>query len=558
MNIQTEKTKAAGTGNAGSQEKQGSRSTLRRPSFWSSLGAHRLKRGALLYWAGLFTLSAAVVHCIAVLKAWPPSALLGVLLGVLLVMLVLVQAAVAVTAMAVPARRLLLIAGLIELAGILLWLAAHTVGLPDGVALWRAETLEVPDLYLPVVEGITGGFFLCLCARTREAAPRVWRITFGILPHLLYAGLLVWLALKSVAIVVFFLVPGVFLSLQYFFLPVVGLLAVFLILRVGIRPLRLKTQGAWRATFIVLPALLLFGFVTWGGGVSAVATAWLSSSSAVSVPAGQTATLTYCNSSSGSPLAMDISEPAARAIRPAPVAFYIHGGETLIGSRIVDDGSLDGMYFTQLRSDLLARGFVVGAIDYGLVPLYNIGEQVKDAKCAVRFLRAHARELGIDPQRIGVYGPSQGGYLSAMLGTVGPEAGLDVGQYTNQSSSVQAVVDMWGPMDISNFSGSPGWASLLVGHAPTGQLRNSSPLYHVKPGDPPFLIMHGTDDWFIAPHHSQDMARALQAAGVPVTLVMIQHDSHGLAMPTSGQIEQPAPSVLVQMIVDFFARTLAA
>jgi dipeptidyl aminopeptidase/acylaminoacyl peptidase len=156
------------------------------------------------------------------------------------------------------------------------------------------------------------------------------------------------------------------------------------------------------------------------------------------------------------------------------------------------------------------------------------------------------------------YGYSQGGYLSAMLGTVGSAGGLDVGQYLDQTSSVQAVVDMWGPMDLSNFSGSPGWASLLVGHASVAQLRNSSPLYHVAPGDPPFLILHGTDDWFIAPHHSQDMARALQAAGVPVTLVMIQHESHGLAMPIAGQIEQPGPATLVQMIVDFFSRTLGS
>jgi dipeptidyl aminopeptidase/acylaminoacyl peptidase len=145
-----------------------------------------------------------------------------------------------------------------------------------------------------------------------------------------------------------------------------------------------------------------------------------------------------------------------------------------------------------------------------------------------------------------------------MLGTAGPDAGYDVGQYLNESSRVQAVVDMWGPTDLSNFSGSPWWASLLVGRGTPAQLRAASPVGHVAPGDPPFLIMHGTDDWFIAPHHSQDLAKLLQAAGVPVTLVMIQHDGHGLAAPTSGQVEQPSPAALIQMISDFFARTLAA
>ncbi len=70
--------------------------------------------------------------------------------------------------------------------------------------------------------------------------------------------------------------------------------------------------------------------------------------------------------------------------------------------------------------------------------------------------------------------------------------------------------------------------------------------------------MEGADDWFIAPHHSQNIAKRLQAAGVPVTLVMIQHDGHGLATPTAGQVEQPSPDALVQMIADFFSRTLAA
>ncbi|GHO87483.1 hypothetical protein KSZ_54890 [Dictyobacter formicarum] len=228
----------------------------------------------------------------------------------------------------------------------------------------------------------------------------------------------------------------------------------------------------------------------------------------------------------------------------------------LVGTRILEDGSADGPYFAQLRSELLGRGFIVGSIDYGLVPLYRSSDQIKAAKCAIRFLRAHANELGIDPQHIGVYGPSQGGYISSMLGTVGPEAGYDVGQYLNQSSRVQAVVDMWGLTDLSNFSGSPWWFSLLAGNGTRAQFLSVSPVGHVAPGDPPFLIMHGTDDWMIAPHHSQELAKSLHTVGVPVTLVMIQHDGHGLDMPTVGKTEQPGPATVIQMIADFFTRTL--
>jgi dipeptidyl aminopeptidase/acylaminoacyl peptidase len=142
-----------------------------------------------------------------------------------------------------------------------------------------------------------------------------------------------------------------------------------------------------------------------------------------------------------------------------------------------------------------------------------------------------------------------------MLGTAGPAVGYDVGQYPKQSSRVQAVVDMWGPTDLTNFSGSPSWISSIVRGRPAA-LRKASPVTYVEPGDPPFLIIHGADDWFIAPHHSQELTRLLHAAGVPETLVIVQHNGHGLDAPSSGQVEQPSAETLVHMISDFFSRTL--
>ncbi len=360
----------------------------------------------------------------------------------------------------------------------------------------------------------------------------------------------------SLVLAIFFLDAQIPTSLQYFFLPVVGTLVVFLLLRLVFKRLRTRTKGVVRTTLILLPAFLVLNLLTWGGAVSAADTAWFSAESSVSAPAGRTTTLEY-GSANGNPLAMDISEPSAKAPRPAPVVFFIHGGETLLGSRILEDGSMDGVYFAKLRDELLKRGFAVGSIDYGLSPLYHVSVQVKEAKEAVRFLRAHASELGINPQRIGVYGPSQGGYISAMLGTAGPSAGYDVGQYLNQSSRVEAVVDMWGPTDLTNFSGSPSWISSITKGDSRAQLRTSSPVTYVKPGDPPFLIIHGTDDWMIAPHHSKEMAQLLRAVGVPVTLVMVKQDGHGLDAPTAGQVEQPSPDEIVQTISNFFTRTLA-
>jgi len=528
------------------------------------LTANCIKRGALLYWSALFTMSTAIIHFINLLVQPPQS---GVIAAFLLIGIIL-QAVIALAVVAFPARCLLMIAAIIQGGATVLWLIAHnTAGLPDGLTLWHPETLNVPDLYLPIMEGVSAFFFLCLFGRTWSIPSKAGRLLLNALPLLFILGVLIWAGVNykiaEVIIALFFLDAGFPTSLQVFFLPCIGLLLVFLLLRFVLPRMRVATPKAWRTFLILLPALFVINVLTWAAGVSASNTAWFSPSQIVHAPAGQTTTLSYCRVGNN-PLAMDISEPSASAVRPAPVVFYIHGGEALQGSRALLDGSADGVYFTKLRDNLLGRGFVVGSIDYGLAPLYGVQNEIKQAKCAIRFLREYANELGIDPQRVGVYGPSQGGYISAMLGTTGPQAGFDTGQYLNQSSQVQAVVDMWGPTDLADFSGSPSWVANLnqglgaSGSGAKARIRTISPVSYVAPHDPPFLIIHGTDDWFIAPHHSQNFAKLLHAAGVPVTLIMVQHDGHGLATPTAGQIEQPSPDTLIQTISDFFARTLKA
>jgi acetyl esterase/lipase len=332
---------------------------------------------------------------------------------------------------------------------------------------------------------------------------------------------------------------------------------LFLLLRAVFLRLRTRTPGAWRLALEVLPVLLLVTLLTWEGLDSAASRVWFPSSPAVRAPAGQTTTLEYC-SPGGHPLAMDLSEPQAQAVRPAPMVLFIHGGDGILGDRQFEGA--DAIYAEPLNA-LLQRGFVVGSIDYGLAPLFTIRDQVVAAKCAVRFLRVYANELGIDPLRIGVYGFSEGGYLVSMLGTAGPSAGFDRGQYLDQSSRVQAVVDVSGPTDFTNTSGSPAWFQLLGqsltgGHRTLADRRAISSVTYVAPGDPPFLIINGTDDWQIPPHHAQELAQRLHNAGVSATLVLVQHDGHGLDAPTAGQIEQPSPAILVQMIANFFVRTL--
>lgn len=525
--------------------------------------AHRLKHGALLYWAALLTASTAVIHCIGMLKQPPQSALLAVLLLVG----VIVQLTIAAMVLAIPTRRLLSTAAIVEAAAVLLWILGRLIGIPvwslSGLTLWQPETLGLQDFFLPFIEGVTAVFFLTLAMRTWKTTSRAWRIVAGALPILLLVGCLLAFGIvfavnayaAELVFATFFFAAGLPSSIFYLFLPAVGLIVVVLFLRALLPRLRTMTPGAIRAALILLPVCLLASLLIWEGSSTAAIRGWFPVSATIHAPAGQTTTLAYCNIG-GSPLAMDLSEPAPGSSRPAPVVFYVHGGAGFQNSRDLPT-DYDSAYFTQVRDTLLKHGFAVGSIDYRLIPLASGHEIVEDAKCAVRFLRAHANELGIDAQHIGVYGDSEGGYISAMLGTTGLQAGFDAGQYLDQSSQVQSVIDLWGFTDLTDFSGSPGWVHPFGEGEPIAQQRANSPITYVAPGDPPFLIIHGTDDGLIAPHHSQKLATLLHTAGVPEQLVWVQHGGHGFNAPTTGTTQQPDPTMLASMISDYFIKTLA-
>jgi acetyl esterase/lipase len=461
-----------------------------------------------------------------------------------------------------PTRLFLSIAALVNLGALAFWISTRRYGVPDGTTVWHPELLGAPDFFLPVLEGVAAFLFLCLLAQTFDAPPRLRRFARR-LPWIACVALLLWAVLNpglaQILLAITILDANVPRSLGHLFIPALILFVVLLAARLFSPALRQRTPHVFRTGLAFLFGLLVINVVAAGAMRSAHDTAWLSRDTLVRWAPGQLKTLAYCWRD-GHPLAMDLAAPpdinGVIFKRPASVVFFIHGGETLLGSRALHDGSRDGELFAELRDRLVKRGFAVGSIDYVLAPVYPRSDEVKDAKCAVRFLRAHARELNIDPQRIGVFGPSQGGYLSAMLGTVPQDAGFDVGEYADQSSKVEAVVDMWGPMDLANFNGSPKWVSAFTAGNTAANLRKASPIDYVATGDPPFLIIHGLDDWFIAPHHATDMDAKLRAAHVPVALVLVRNDGHGLAAPTAGKTESPSPDELTAMIDRFFVQTL--
>ncbi|WP_020658977.1 alpha/beta hydrolase [Amycolatopsis benzoatilytica] len=287
----------------------------------------------------------------------------------------------------------------------------------------------------------------------------------------------------------------------------------------------------------------------------ALATAGTVTAAAGATASGNARTVEYCRPD-GIPLRMDLYSPAVP--RRVPVALYVHGGGFVLGDRKPDGtgavlANSDGALFPSLQRELTSRGFLVASIDYRLAPAAAWPAPIVDAKCAVRFLKAHAGEFGIDPGKIGVWGSSAGGTLSALLGTAGPDAGFDTGQYLEQTSAVAAVVDMFGPADLAHLEAAEPVQRLIarigLGTDPSVR-RSGSPDSYVSRDAAPILILQGDED-FVRPQ-STDFATRLRAAGTRVTLVPVHGTGHTLDTP--GQ--NPGSARLTTMVADFLSATL--
>lgn len=257
-------------------------------------------------------------------------------------------------------------------------------------------------------------------------------------------------------------------------------------------------------------------------------------------------------------LHMTVFVPRTQAKKPA-VLYFPGGGFT----------SADHEKFIEMRYALAKEGFVVAACEYRAVPTKFPG-LVEDAKAAVRFLKAHADEYGIDPDRIGVLGDSAGGYVVQMLGTTNGEKGWDVGDNLNVSSDVNAVVTIYGISDITKIGeglnqdaihNSPAVTEALLLNGPAfksfagapvsadmTKAKHASPMGHVDGSEPPFLIMHGSADKVVSPLQSKDLFEALKAKKVQADYVLVRGAEHG-DLPWY----QPA---IISRVANFFRNTL--
>ena len=248
----------------------------------------------------------------------------------------------------------------------------------------------------------------------------------------------------------------------------------------------------------------------------------------------------------GVALTMDVFTPERNANGAAAV-FVVSGGwvsaHEFIG--VAGPGFLD---------ELTGRGYTVFAVVHGSQPKFTIPEILTDMHRAVRFIRHNAKEYGIDPDRIGIYGGSAGGHLSLMQGLAGdggdPAAKDPVDR---QSSRVQAVACFYPPTDFLNY-GKEGEVALGRGvlkdfKAPfdfheldkktntfvpvTDEQkvleigRRISPVTHASGDDPPTLIIHGDADKLVPIQQAEILVKKLKDAGVDTKLVTKPGAAHG-------------------------------
>ena len=212
----------------------------------------------------------------------------------------------------------------------------------------------------------------------------------------------------------------------------------------------------------------------------------------------------------------------------APAVVCIHGGGWTAGNRAGWNG---------LCRQLAERGYVAVTITYRFAPQHPFPAAVNDAKAAVRWLRANAERLKIDPDRIGAVGDSAGGHLSQFLAVTGNVKSFDRdGDNLDQSSRIQCEVNFYGPNDMTRMYGVQTGVDNLVSQFVGGNLGKArranilaSPISWVSPEAAPTLIIHGTKDDVVPFDQAIWMRERLYAADVPVELLTIEGAGHGFA-----------------------------
>lgn len=211
--------------------------------------------------------------------------------------------------------------------------------------------------------------------------------------------------------------------------------------------------------------------------------------------------------------------------KPCPCIVWICGGAFMVVDRSVWMPEM--LYFAR-------KGYVVASIEYRTSNEAPFPAQLIDCKSAVRYLRAHAKEFCIDPDRIFVMGESAGGTMACLLGTTAGCPEFDRGDWLNESSAVQGVVDFYGVTKIEPLPHITGGAvpyyafDAFIAEDFTAEMgKKASAIEYVSEKTPPTLILHGTEDPLVSMEQSRQYYERLQQCGVRTDLLILEGATHG-------------------------------
>ena len=215
-------------------------------------------------------------------------------------------------------------------------------------------------------------------------------------------------------------------------------------------------------------------------------------------------------------LHMDVAFPAWGGDEPLPVILYIHGGGWFLGSR--DEGH-----------DAIGRfaegGYFAATVDYRLGGEAAFPAAIHDVKAAVRFIKANAEELGVDPSRIGVVGYSAGGHLAALLGTSSGVPTLD-GTLNDPaiSTDVACVAIINGPVSPADLA--PDGRRMYERWLGGAESRLADPATWLDAADAPMFLLCGGEDRIVPLAQAQRWAERLMDSGVEVELEVVSGQGH--------------------------------
>ena len=227
-------------------------------------------------------------------------------------------------------------------------------------------------------------------------------------------------------------------------------------------------------------------------------------------------------------LLLDLYMPAG--VEQPELLVWVHGGAWRRGSK-------DKMPL----SALVEEGYAVASVEYRLSPVAKFPAQIHDCKAAIRFLRAHENRYGFDARRIGIAGSSAGGHLVALIGVTNQHEALEgtVGEHLNVSSSVQAIIDYYGPSNFMTIlkQSTPHGPSvrvpaleLLLRGPPEDKpelAKLASPVFHVDADDPPLLMLHGDQDPQVPINQSHELHAKYKESRLDVHFEVVHGAAHG-------------------------------